>query len=72
MCANCFTSADTLLLRSAGAVTMLRQAPPWVRRSRYVADAEFVRTLGMDPVEVLGAPPGDDHAEGREPVLVDA
>jgi hypothetical protein len=37
-----------------------------------MADAEFVRTLGMDPVEVLGPPPADDHAEVREPVLVAA
>jgi hypothetical protein len=83
MCANCFTSADTLLLGSAGAVTMLREARQWLRLrttttrtarrlSRYMADAEFVRTLGMDPVEVLGPPPADDHAEVREPVLVAA
>jgi hypothetical protein len=83
MCANCFTSADTLLLGSAGAITMLRQARQWLRLrttttrtarrlSRYMADAGFVRTLGMDPVEVLGPPPADDDTEVREPVLVDA
>jgi len=83
MCANCFTSADTLLLGSAGAFTMLREARQWLhlrttttragrRLARYMADAEFVRTLGMDPVEVLGPPPADDHAEVREPALVDA
>jgi hypothetical protein len=80
MCANCVTSADTLLLGSAGAVTMLREARQWLRLrttttrtarrlARYMADAEFVRTLGMDPVEVLGPPPADDEAEVRDPAL---
>jgi hypothetical protein len=83
MCASCFTSADSLLLGSAGAITMLREGRQWLRLrtttsragrqlARYMADAEFVRTLGMDPREVLGPPPVDDDPEVREPVLVDA
>ena len=83
MCASCFSSADGLLLTSAGAFTMLREARQWLRLrttttaagrrlARYMADAEFVRTLGMDPVEVLGPPPADDDLEVREAVLVDA
>ena len=83
MCASCFTSADSLLLGSAGALTMLREARSWLRLrttttrtgrrlARYMADAEFVRTLGMDPLEVLGPPPADDDLEVREAVLVDA
>jgi hypothetical protein len=81
MCANCFTSADSLLMGSAGAFTMLREARKWLRLrttttragrrlARYASDAEFVRTLGLDPDEVLGPPPGEDDAEVREPVLV--
>ena len=83
MCASCFTSADSLLLGSAGAITMLREARQWLRLrttttragrrlARYMADAEFVCTLGMDPVVVLGPPPAYDDPEVREPVLVDA
>jgi hypothetical protein len=83
MCASCFSSADSLLLGSAGAVTMLREARQWLRLrttttpagrrlARYMADAEFVRTLGMDPGEVLGPPPADDDLEVREAVLVDS
>jgi hypothetical protein len=81
MCAHCFTSADSLLMGSAGAITMVREARRWLRLrtattragrrlARYASDAEFVRTLGLDPDEVLGPPPVEDDAEVREAVLV--
>jgi hypothetical protein len=84
MCASCFSSADSLLLSSAGAITMVREARRWLRLrttttrtarrlARYAADAEFVGTLGLDPAEVLGPPPADeDDVEVREAALVDA
>jgi hypothetical protein len=83
MCASCFSSADSLLLGSAGAVTMLREARRWLRLrttttrtgrrlARWADDAEFVRALGLDPVEVLGPPPAEDGDGAREPVLVDS
>jgi hypothetical protein len=83
MCASCFSSADSLLLGSAGAVTMLREGRRWLRLrttttragrrlARWADDADFVRTLGLDPAEVLGPPPADDGTGSQEPVLVDA
>lgn len=83
MCASCFSSADGLLLSSAGALTMVREARRWVRlrttttrtgrrRARWAADAEFVRSLGLDPTEVLGAPPAEEDAGMRDRVLVGA
>lgn len=56
MCASCFSSADSFLMGSAGAVAV----------------ADFVRTLGLDPDQVLGPPPADDDLEVREPVLAGA
>ena len=79
MCASCFSSADGLLLSSAGALAMVREARRWLRlrtrtsraerrAAREAADAAFLRELGLDPDEVLGAA----RAEGaREPALVD-
>jgi hypothetical protein len=84
MCASCFSSADSFLLGSAGAVAVVREARQWLRLrttttrtgrrlARWAADADFVRTLGLDPAEVLGPPPADeDDAEVREPVLAGA
>jgi hypothetical protein len=80
MCASCFSSADSLLLRSAGAITMLRETCRWLRLrrtttpagrrlARWMDDAEFVRELGLDAVEVLGPPPAADDVEGRDPVV---
>ena len=83
MCASCFTSADGLLMGGAGAITMVREARRWLRLrttttragrrlARYADDVDFVRAMGLDPVEVLGPPPPEDDPEVREPVLVDA
>jgi hypothetical protein len=81
MCASCFSSADGLLLSSAGALAMVREGRRWLRmrtsttragrrQARHEADAEFVRGLGLDPAEVLGPPPGGPADEERDPVLV--
>jgi hypothetical protein len=75
MCASCFSSADGLLLGSAGALAMAREARRWLRArtrttraqrraARQEADATFLPELGVDPDEVLVlasiGPPEDD------------
>ena len=69
MCTNCVTGTEALLINSAGLVALgqggwhrltdrLRGRPAVERRQRaWEANAAFVRDLGLDPLEVLGAPP---------------
>jgi hypothetical protein len=77
MCASCFSSADGLLLSSAGALAALKEARHWLRvrrtttraerrAERLASDARFLRDLGLDPDEVLGPPP---EPVARERVL---
>jgi hypothetical protein len=82
MCASCLSSADGLLLSSAGALAALRETRHWLRArrtttraerkaERLAADAEFLRGLGLDPDEVLGPPPAPPpEPAARERVLV--
>jgi hypothetical protein len=78
MCASCFSSADGLLLGSAGALAALREARQWLRArhtttraerkaERLAADAEFLRGLGLDPDEVLGRIPSPAPAPAPAP-----
>jgi hypothetical protein len=80
MCASCFSSADGLLLSSAGALAVLGEARRWLRvrrtttpaerrAERLAADADFLRGLGLDPDEVLGPRPVADPV-APERVLV--
>jgi hypothetical protein len=82
MCANCLSSADGLLLSSAGALAVLKEARQWLRvrrtttraerrAERLAADADFLRGLGLDPDEVLPPRPAPQPV-ARERVLVDA
>jgi hypothetical protein len=69
MCGNCVTSTDALLLNSAGLLALAHGAwnrlvdridgrPAIERRQQaWEANAAFVRQLGLDPLETLGAPP---------------
>jgi hypothetical protein len=78
MCASCLSSADGLLLSSAGALAALRETRSWLRvrrtttraerrAERRAADADFLRGMGLDPDEVLGPAP---VPAARERVLV--
>ena len=84
MCASCLSSADGLLLSSAGALAAVRETRQWLRArrtttrserkaERLAADAEFLRGLGLDPDEVLGTRPvPEPEPAPGERVLVDA
>jgi len=69
MCMSCMTASDALLWNSlalagmgAPAVRRVRDAacgrsPMERRRDTYDRNCEFVRSLGLDPRDVLGLPP---------------
>lgn len=69
MCSTCTTALDTLTWNSAIGLAFasegVRRVRDRVRGRRPVeramddwnANAEFVKSVGLDPLEVLGAPP---------------
>jgi len=78
MCASCLSSADGLLLGSAGALAALKETRHWLRvrrtttraerkAERLAADADFLRGMGLDPDEVLGLQPPPVAAPEPEP-----
>lgn len=74
MCANCVTAAEALAISMAGATAAgnelrrviqdaFRGRPAFERRiEAWQANAAFLSSLGLDPVEVLGAPPAPSTA----------
>ena len=79
MCATCVTVFDTAATNAAIVAALALDG--WERlrdrlsgRSRterqlatWTANADFVRSLGLDPLTVLGAPPTIPVTEGGEP-----
>lgn len=71
MCASCLTNADAVVWNSvamvglgAAGVRRLRDVATGRsaldrRREAYARNAAFVRSLDLDPAEVLGPPPAD-------------
>lgn len=69
MCANCVTSLDAMAIGLVGGTAFASAGIRWVRdqvggtaarirrRQEYDDDARFVRSIGLDPVAVLGDPP---------------
>jgi hypothetical protein len=73
MCANCVTSLDAMAITVVGGTAFASAGLGWVRdrmggagavsrrRREYDDDARFLRSIDLDPVVVLGAPPEPSH-----------
>lgn len=84
MCGSCVTSAEALILSTAGATTagigMVRRAADRLagrsrrpgRLAAYEANAGFLRSLGHDPAAVLGPAPDPGPVRSTAPVAAPA
>jgi hypothetical protein len=78
MCMNCVTNLDALCINAVGAaivatnvwerVSDRRQGISRLEREQrtYIRNASFMRELGLEPIDILGPPPG--HIPVAEPV----
>ena len=69
MCTSCVTTFDTVTMHAAAALSVgsagwrrwrdlrVGRSPAHRRRDDYEANAEFLRSIELDPLEVLGPPP---------------
>lgn len=72
MCANCFTNVEAAAINVAVGAVLLRNAwekhadrrdgiTPIEREQRtWLRNASFMQELDLDPIEILGPPPGVD------------
>lgn len=69
MCTSCVTTFDSVTIHAAAAFSIgsagwrrwrdlrVGRSPAHRRRDDYEANAEFLRSIELDPLEVLGPPP---------------
>jgi hypothetical protein len=77
VCVNCLTSYEAVAINSVVVATagsslwqrLTSRTPRELQRQQvWESDADFVRSLGLDPADVLGPPPLRDPAPDHERV----